>query len=85
MWKRLFDGQADWQYVLAALIATLALAWLGARLARRFTSAAMRGVVGDTLLSTSPLVRGPLRLVSATAFLLIFAVMVFPALELAGL
>jgi small conductance mechanosensitive channel len=85
MWKRLFDGQAEWHYVLAALIATLALAWLGARLARRFTAAAMRGAVGDTLLSTSPLVRGPLRLVSATAFLLIVAVLVFPALELAGL
>jgi small conductance mechanosensitive channel len=85
MWKRLFDGQADWHYVLAALIATAALAWLGARLARRFTAAAMRGAVGETLLSTSALVRGPLRLVSTTAFLLIFAVLVFPALELAGL
>src|SRR5687767_3452386 len=85
MWKRLFDGQADWQYVAAALVATLALAWLGARLARRFTAAAMRGAVGEALLSTSALVRGPLRLVSATAFLLIFAVLVFPALELAGL
>src|SRR5688572_5556712 len=85
MWKRLFDGQADWHYVLVALIATFAVAWLGARLARRFTAAAMRGAVGDTLLSTIPLVRGPLRLVSATAFLLIVAVLVFPALELAGL
>src|SRR5688572_12759519 len=85
MWKRLFDGQADWEYVAAALVATLALAWLGARLARRFTAAAMRGAVGESLLSTSALVRGPLRLVSTTAFLLIFAVLVFPALELAGL
>ena len=85
MWKRLFDGPADWQYVAAALIATAALAWLGARLARRFTAAAMRGAVGESLLSTSALVRGPLRLVSTTAFLLIFAVLVFPALELAGL
>jgi small conductance mechanosensitive channel len=85
MWKRLFDGGADWQYVLGALLATLLLAWIGARVARRFTAAAMRGAVGETLLSTSPLVRGPLRLVSGTAFLLIFAVLIFPALELAGL
>ena len=34
---------------------------------------------------TSPLVRGPLRIVGGTAFLLIFAVLVFPALELIGL
>ena len=45
----------------------------------------MRGVLGDSLLSHSPLVRGPLRLVSSAAFLLIFAVLLFPALELTGL
>ena len=85
MWKRVFDGQADWQYVVVALLATLLLAWIGARLARRFTGAAMRGVVGDSLLSSSPLVRGPLRLVAATAFILIFVALVFPALEVIGL
>ena len=85
MWKRLFDGQAEWHYILAALIPTLAVAWLGARLARRLTAAAMRGAVGGTLLPSSPLVRGPLRLVSLTAFLMILAVLVFPALEFVGL
>jgi small-conductance mechanosensitive channel len=85
MWKRLFDGEASWQYVLAALIGTLLVAWIGARLARRLTAAAMKGAVGDTLVPTSPLVRGPLRIVWSSAFLLIFAVLIFPALELAGL
>ena len=85
MWKRLFDGGASWQSVLAALIATALVAWIGARLARRFTAAAMKGAVGDTLVPTSPLVRGPLRIVGGAAFLLIFAVLVFPALELIGL
>src|SRR5215218_4004994 len=85
MWTRLFDGQADWTYVAAALAAVILLAWLGARLVRRVTAAAMAGVVGEALLSESPLVRGPLRLVSAAAFLLIVAVLIFPALELAGL
>jgi moderate conductance mechanosensitive channel len=85
MWKRLFDGQAEWTSVLAALAAVALLAWLGARLVRRVTAAAMSGVVGDTLVSKSPLVRGPLRLVSAAAFLLIFAVLMFPGLELIGL
>jgi len=85
MWKRLFDGAAGWPYVLGALIGTLLVAWAGARLARRLTAAAMRGAVGDTLVPTSPLVRGPLRLVGGSAFVLIFAVLIFPALELAGL
>ena len=85
MWKRLFDGQAEWQYVYGALLVTFALGWLGARLARRITAAAMAGVIGDTLLTKSPLVRGPLRLVSTAAFLLISAVLIFPALEFVGL
>ena len=78
MWKRLFDGEAGWQYVLGAVIATALVAWIGARVARRFTAAAMKGAVGDTLVPTSPLVRGPLRLVEGTAFVLLFAVLIFP-------
>ena len=85
MWKRVFDGQADWKYVLAALAVVSLVAWVGARLARRATAAAMSGVIGGALVSQSPLVRGPLRLVSSAAFLLIFAVLLFPALELTGL
>jgi small conductance mechanosensitive channel len=85
MWKRVFSGQTEWTYVLAALAVVTALSWLGARLARRATAAAMTGVIGDSLLRQSPLVRGPLRLVSSAAFLLIFAVLLFPALELTGL
>src|SRR3954454_24210219 len=85
MWKQLFDGQADWKYAVAALAVVTLVAWLGARLVRRVTTAAMAGVMGDTLVTESPLVRGPLRLVGAAAFLLIFAVLIFPALELTGL
>jgi moderate conductance mechanosensitive channel len=85
MWKRLFDGEASWQYVLGAVIGAALVAWIGARLARRFTAAAMKGAVGDTLVPTSPLVRGPLRLVEGTAFVLIFAVLIFPGLEAIGL
>ena len=71
--------------MLAALAVVAGLAYLGARLTRRITAAAMSGVLGDTLLRQSPLVRGPLRLVSSAAFVLIFAVLLFPALELIGL
>ena len=86
MWKRLFDGQADWQYAARGADrdarARVAGRPAGAALRRRRDA---RGVSATRSLSTSPLVRGPLRLVGATAFLLVFAVLVFPALELAGL
>jgi small-conductance mechanosensitive channel len=82
---RVFHGQADWRYVVAALAVVSAVSWIGSRLARRITAKGMTGVIGDSLLSSSPLVRGPLRLVSGAAFLLIFAVLIFPAFELIGL
>jgi moderate conductance mechanosensitive channel len=85
MWKRVFDGEADWTYVLTAFAAVTLLSWVGSRLARRGTAAAMSGVVNDALLSHSRLVRGPLRIVSTASFLLIFAVLIFPALEVIGL
>ena len=85
MWRRLFDGPVEWQVIVAAALPTLLLAWIGARFARRITTAAMRAIVGDTLAPSSPLVRGPLRLVGLATFILIFAVLIFPALELVGL
>jgi small conductance mechanosensitive channel len=85
MWTRLFDGPVEWQPLLAALVPTLILAWLGAYVARRLAAAGMRRLVRGTLAPSSPLVRGPLRLVSLTAFVLFTAILLFPAFELAGL
>jgi small conductance mechanosensitive channel len=45
----------------------------------------MRRLLQDTLATTSPLVRAPLRLIGLATFVLIFAVLVFPAFEAAGL
>jgi moderate conductance mechanosensitive channel len=42
-------------------------------------------VLRDTVSPTSPHVRAPLRIISATAFTLTLAVLLFPALEMAGL
>jgi moderate conductance mechanosensitive channel len=83
--ERLFDGPVNWQQIVAAVVPTTVLAWLGARLAKRLARKAMRGIVGDTLAPTSPLVRGPLRLVGIAAFVLLFAVTLFPSFELVGL
>ena len=85
MWTGLFDGPVHWTLAIAAIVATLLLAWIASRLARRLASTAIRAVVRDTLLPTSPLVRGPLRLVGLAAFVLTAAILLFPAFEVVGL
>jgi moderate conductance mechanosensitive channel len=84
-WKRFFVGPVEWQLVAAAVIPTLLIAWIGARLARRGAAAAIRAVLQDTLVVSSPLVSGPLRLVGAATFVLLTGVLLFPAFELVGL
>jgi small-conductance mechanosensitive channel len=85
MWSRLFDGPVEWRLIVAAILPTTILAWLGARIARRLAAAGLRAVVRDTIAPTSPLVRGPLRLVGLAAFLMLLALLLFPAFELVGL
>ena len=82
---RLFEGTVDWQPVLMALLPTLLVAWLAARLVRRGLKAALVAMLGETLAPASPLVRGPIRLVSAATFVLVAALLLFPAFEVAGL
>ncbi|CAN5682617.1 hypothetical protein BH24ACI4_BH24ACI4_13820 [soil metagenome] len=81
----IFDGYVAWHLVVAAVIPTILLAWLGARLARRLAAAGIRAIVRDTIAQSSPGVRGPLRLVGIAAFILLAGILVFPAFELVGL
>ena len=85
LWKRLFDGPVEWQLVAAAVIPTLILAWIGARIAKRVAARAIRGVLQGTLIESSPLVRGPLRLISLATFVMLAGALVFPAFEVVGL
>src|SRR5512145_1986323 len=85
MWNRLFDGPVDWASVLLATVPTLLIAAVAARLVRRLAAAGLAVIIGDTLDRSNPLVRGPLRLVSATTFLLLSVLLLFPAFEIAGL
>ena len=85
MWTRLFDGPIDIQAALVALVSTVAVAWISARLVRRFAATGLRALVHDTMSASSPHVRGPLRIVAAAAFILAAAILLFPALEMAGL
>jgi len=84
-WRRVFDAPVQWQTLLLALIPALLIAWLAARLVRRIAMRALRVMVRDTIAPSSPLVRGPLRLLGGATFLLVFGLVIAPVLEIAGL
>ena len=85
MWRRLFESEPDWQSVALVVIPIALIAWLAARLARRAAARVMQHLLRDTLATSSPLVKGPLRLIGFATFVLVFAVLLFPAFELADL
>ncbi len=86
MWERLFDDPAvQWRLAAKAVVPIALVALLAARALRRAGAAAMRRVLGDTVATSSPLIRAPLRLISLATFGLVFAVLIFPAFELVGL
>ena len=84
-WRRAFEAPVEWHTLLLAVVPALLIAWLAARLVRRISIRALRTIVHDTIAPTSPLIRGPLRLVGAATFLLVLALVIAPALEIAGL
>ena len=85
VWARIFDSPVEWQTLLLALLPALVIAWLAARLVRRVATRALRAIIGDTIATSSPLVRGPLRMIGAAAFILVFGLVIAPVLEIAGL
>ena len=85
MWERLFIGPVDLRAAALALVPTLLVAWLIARIVRKAAVAGLRALLQESLSLSSPLVRRPLRLISAAAFLISFAILLFPALQVAGL
>lgn len=85
MLRRLFDGPVQWETVVLAIVPAIVFAWAAARVARRLATAGLRRALGDTVAPSSALVRGPLRLLGAAVFLLVFAIVVFPIFEMTGL
>ena len=83
--QRVFDPPPDWQTQVLGVIPALVVAWLAARLVRRLAARGLRTLLGDTITTESPAVRGPLRLIWAGAFVLVFALVIVPILEVAGL
>jgi small conductance mechanosensitive channel len=82
---RAFAAPADWRTLLISLGLTLVISWLVSRLVRRLAARGLRRLLRDTLATSSPAVRGPLRLVGIASFVLTFALLIVPALEVAGL
>jgi len=85
MWRQFFAGPIDPQGLFIAIAATLLAAWIASRIARRLAAAGLRAMLRDTVATSSPHVRRPLRIISATAFALAVAILLFPAFEMAGL
>jgi moderate conductance mechanosensitive channel len=85
MWRRIFDAPLQWQAIALAVVPALVVAWLAARLARTLVTAGLRRMLGDTLTTSSALVKGPLRFIGGLTFLLAFATLVFPILDAAGM
>ncbi len=85
MSTRFFSEPIEPRALFIALVATLVAAWLLSRLARRLATAGLRAMLRDTVATSSPQVRGPLRTVTLAAFTLALAVLLFPAFEMAGL
>ena len=85
MLSRVFADQVTWASIVLALVPTLVLAWLVARAVRLLAARGLRAMLRGTLTESSPLVRGPLRLLGAAVFILVAALVLVPAFELAGL
>lgn len=87
LWRRFFSpvDPENWQLAIAVIIPTAAFALIAARLATGAAARVIQNILRDSLARSSPLVRGPLRLIGLATFLLTFFVLLFPAFELAGL
>jgi small-conductance mechanosensitive channel len=85
MWSQFFDSAVDWSAFLFAIVPTFLVALAVARWTRRQATRALRRVLDDSLTTSSPLVRAPLRLLGIAVFVLVGGLLLFPAFDLAGL
>lgn len=83
--NRIFDAPAEAQPLLFAVVAALLIAWVIAQLVGRVAVRGLRTLLGGVLIESSAAVRGPLRLVTASAFLLALALVIVPVLEIGGM
>jgi small conductance mechanosensitive channel len=79
------SSPTDWNAIITAIVPTVLVAVLIALVVKRIVERGLKAVLGDHLSITSPLVRAPLRLITLATFVLMTALLIFPAFELAGL
>ena len=82
---RLFDAPVEWQTLALAVLPALLIAGMVARLVRRAARRGLQYIVGDALALSSPLVRGPLRLIGLVTFLIVLGLIIGPIFDMAGL
>src|SRR5215203_5720026 len=82
---RLFAAPSDWRTVLFTLLISLLVSWIASRIVCRLAARGLRALLRDTVVTSSPAVRRPLRLLGIASFVLTFAVLIVPAMEIAGL
>jgi moderate conductance mechanosensitive channel len=85
LWSEFFAAPVNWGAFFLAVTPTLLLAWFVARWTRLRVTALLQSMLGGALAPSSPLVRAPLRLLGLAMFLLLAGLLIFPALDLAGL
>jgi moderate conductance mechanosensitive channel len=82
---KLFVEPVNWQLVLTAVGPTVVIAYLAARATQAVVTRALHALLQDTVATSSPVIRAPLRLIGLAVFALIFGVLIFPAFEMVGL
>lgn len=85
MWRRLFTDPANWRLIAGGAAISFGLAWMAAQAARMAVGSLLKGLLRDTLTTASPAIKTPLRWISSIVFVLVFALLLVPALELVGL
>jgi moderate conductance mechanosensitive channel len=83
--QAVFQADPAWMAPVLAVAVALALAWLAAAVAARVIRAAMHAIFGaDALRTAEAQAITPVRVIRLTVFLLVAALLVFPALEVVG-
>jgi small conductance mechanosensitive channel len=84
-WHRFFAQPVTWRPLVVSLAITFVLAWAAAQFARAMVRGLLSSMLRDTVSASSPAVRALLRLFGYAIFVIVFALLLVPAFEVAGL
>ena len=85
MAHRLFLQPVNWRLLVEGAAITFVLAWVASQLARTMVRGVLQSLLHDRVTTKSPHVGPPLRLIGYAVFLMVFVLLLVPALELVGL